>query len=105
MSKFLRLPAFSLGIIAIIAVMLSNFGIISITESLILLMVGMGAVVGIINIASIISFYRTYYKNSAGTYTFRLEGQVDSSASRPVTVYDSSLTAIYIPTSIGVVEE
>ncbi|OLS22924.1 MAG: hypothetical protein HeimC3_28680 [Candidatus Heimdallarchaeota archaeon LC_3] len=64
MSKFLRLPTFVLGIIAVLAVMLSNFDIISINESLILLMIGMGIVVGIINIASIITFYRVYYKKA-----------------------------------------
>lgn len=64
MSRFLRLPTFSLGIIAILALMLSNLKLVSINDSLILLMIGMGAMVGIINMASIITFYRVYYKKN-----------------------------------------
>jgi len=46
---------------------------------------------------------RTYFKETAGTFEFRLEGMLDRS-NRTVTVFWPILTAIYIPTSIGTVE-
>ncbi len=46
---------------------------------------------------------RTYFKSTAGTYDFRLEGMLDRS-NRTVTVFWPIITAIYIPTSIGTVE-
>ncbi len=45
---------------------------------------------------------RTYYKASGGTYTFRLEGMKNSSVGF-THVGQSSITAIYIPTSYGTV--
>jgi hypothetical protein len=46
---------------------------------------------------------RTYFKETAGTYDFRLEGMLDRS-NRTVKVFWPIITAIYIPKSFGIVE-
>lgn len=46
---------------------------------------------------------RTYFKETAGTYDFRLEGMLDR-LNRTVTVFWPTITAIYIPASLGTVE-
>ena len=48
---------------------------------------------------------RTYFKDEAGTYTFRLEGnEFINNPDRTVTIFWPILTAIYIPTSLGSVQ-
>ncbi len=65
--------------------------------------------VGDDNFVSIKQFFRSanchrvYYKPSAGTYTFRVEGKKNDIIGADVSVYNSILTAIYIPTSYGTV--
>jgi hypothetical protein len=59
MSKFLRIPTYILGIIAILSIVITNYDLLS---SLFILMTGMGAMASIINVASLITFYREYYK-------------------------------------------
>ncbi len=46
---------------------------------------------------------RTYYKG-AGTYTFRLEAMLDSTATGTVVAGPPVLTALYIPSSYGMVQ-
>jgi hypothetical protein len=59
MSKFLRIPTYILGIVAIMSIILTNYDLLL---SLFIIMTGMGAMASIINVASLITFYREFLK-------------------------------------------
>jgi hypothetical protein len=59
MSKFLRIPTYALGIVAIMSIILTNYNLLL---SLFIIMTGMGAMASIINVASLVTFYREYLK-------------------------------------------